>query len=178
MRWLLDDGPFGHLAGLVELEAVNRWTAGYLGVASQTAVDHRKRSPQGKALLDLRSADGADVIAVASIRFGTDDPAADVLSELHRNGVGTTDLAEREAIAWALAHGPGTVFIAADKRAVLTALAELGVGRVGHAFDVWIDLLRREWIDVDTFARLCERTRRHDQGLERMPDRVSELLPP
>lgn len=178
MRWLLDDGPFGHLAGVVASDMATRWRAGHLGIASQTARDHRERSPQGRALLDVRTGGGSSVIETASIRFGAEDPAADVLAELHRDGVGTTDLAERQAIAWLLVHGPDTVFVAADKRAALTALAELGVGRVGHAFDVWIDLLDRQWIDLDEFARLCERTRKHDQGLERMPDRVSELLPP
>jgi len=51
-----------------------------------------------------------------------------------------TNRAEHEAIAWALIHGPESVFVTADKRASLTALAELGRGRVCHPFDLWLEL--------------------------------------
>jgi hypothetical protein len=98
------------------------------------------------------------------------------LIELHPDPASTTDLAEHESIAWALVHGPDAVFVSSDRRATLTALAELGRERVAHPFDLWLDLRKRRWLSPRAFERLCELTRKNDQGLPRMPKRVSELL--
>lgn len=172
MRWILDDGPFGHLAAVVELDRVSEWELGVLVVAEATA---DAASPRSRALLEARRA-AQPVIATFKILLGAGDPAEVVLGELHPDVSSTTNLAEHESIAWALAHGSDTVFVSADKRAVLIALAELGRHRVAHAFDVWIDLKQRGWLSSETFSHLCELTHKHDQGLPRLPSRVAEFL--
>jgi hypothetical protein len=63
--------------------------------------------------------------------------------------------------------------LTADKRASLTALAELGRSRVAHPFDLWIELLEHEAISLADFEHLCRRTKNHDSGLRRMPGRVA-----
>jgi len=172
VRWILDDGPFGHLAKVVENEETSRWQAGALLVAGTTAA---LSTPPSQALLDLRSG-GRPIVETFEIRIGSDDPPEQVLIELHPATTSTSDLAEHESIAWAQVHGIDAVFVCADRRAALTALAELGGGRVAHPFDVWLDLKERGWLVPRLFERLCQLTRNHDQGLPRMPKRVSDVL--
>ena len=105
--------------------------------------------------------------------IGGEDPAAEVFFQLHEDPAATTDRAEHESIAWAQVHGEDTVFVCADRRAALTALAELGRARVAHPFDLWIDLRDRAWLTGSEFAALCTLTRKHDQGLPRLPGRVA-----
>lgn len=176
MRWLLDDGPLGHLAGVVDSLRTESWQTGRLLVPRSAAIAQSERSTRTRTLLSRVDEAGSRVIEQISVRLASDDPAASILLELHGDTTSSTDLAEREAIAWALAHGDDAVLVAMDRRAALTALAELGVGRVGHPFDVWLDLLDRRWIDSEVFSRLCRLTKKHDQGLERMPGRVASRL--
>ena len=172
MRWILDDGPFGHLAKVVQHQGTAGWEGGALLVAATTAA---LATPPSQALLDLRAGD-QPLIATFEIRLGANDPAEQVLIDLHPDSTATSDLAEHESIAWAQVHGLDAVFVCADRRAALTALAELGRGRVAHPFDVWLDLRQRGWLPPHLFARLCQLTRNHDQGLPRIPRRVSDLL--
>lgn len=172
MRWILDDGPFGHLASIVEPEQACGWEAGVLVVAGATA---DAASPRSRSLLESRRGD-QPVIGTFEILLGAGDPVEHVLGELHPDVSSTTNLAEHESIAWAQVHGLDAVFVSADKRAALIALAELGRHRVAHAFDVWIDLRRRGWLSAEAFGQLCELTRKHDQGLPRIPGRVAEML--
>ncbi len=172
MRWILDDGPFGQLAAIADPEAATHWQAGLLLVASATG---EAATPDRQALLDLRAGD-EPIVATFAIRLGSDDPAEQVLIELRPDATSTADLAEHESIAWAQVHGPDAVFVCADRRAALTALAELGRERVAHPFDVWLDLRKKGWLSPRAFKRLCRRTRGQDQGLPRMPQRVSEIL--
>ncbi len=172
MRWILDDGPFGHLASTVGPDVTARWQADVLLVAGSTAASASRVS---QVLLDQRVGD-EPVVGTFEIRFGAGDLAEQVLIELRCDASSTADLAEHESIAWAQVHGLDAVFVCADRRAALTALAELGRGRVAHPFDVWLDLRRRGWLTPETFQRLCKLTHKHDLGLPRMPQRVSEVL--
>lgn len=129
------------------------------------------------SLIDVTSPGGEPVIAECAVLHWAEDPASRILHELHGDLVSSKNLAEREAIAWALVHDTESIFVSSDKRAVLSALAELGRGRVAHPFDVWLDLLDRDWISSAQFDELCRVTHRHDQGLERLPARIRERLP-
>lgn len=174
LRWILDDGPLDQLARFADPATLTRGAAGSLLVASTTAraaaVSERRR-----ALLELDCADGR-LVEEFSVEIGDDDPAAEILLELHGSENTRLDLAEREAISWAQVHGASAggqaVFVTSDQRATVTALAELGRGRVAHPFDLWLDLLRQGRIGRSQFEKLCEATRNKDQGLERMPTRV------
>ncbi len=175
MRWILDDGPFGHLAGTVDPKDTAHWQADVLLIAGTTAA---AATPISQALLDVRIGDEA-LVATFEIRLGSGDPAEQAFMELHPDPTSPNDLAEHESIAWAQVHGLDAVFVCADVRAAFTALAELGRGRVAHPFDVWLDLRERGWLTFAAFKRLCEMTRKHDRGrrgLPRMPGRVSRLL--
>jgi hypothetical protein len=176
MRWILDDGPFDCMARVLEPERVSGWKPGWLLVAPTTAKDAAQSEPR-RALLEARSRDrDQEVIGSFEIFHGTGDPAAGILAELHGGSESTDDLAERESIAWALTHDPDAVLVTGDKRAALTALAELGRGRVAHPFELWIELLEAELIDRDGFEELCRWTKNADQGLTRTPGRVSAAL--
>ena len=173
MRWILDDGPFGHLAGTVDPEDATLWQPDVLLVAGTTAA---AATPISQALLDVRVAERA-VVDTFEIRLGSGDPAEQTLIELHPDPASRNNKAEHECIAWAQVHGLDAVFVCADLRAAFTALAELGRGRVAHPFDVWLDLRERGWLTFGAFERLCRMTRKHDRGgLPRMPERVSQVL--
>jgi len=174
LRWILDDGPFGQLAGTVDPENAAHWQAGVLLVAEASSAA-AMQAPDRRALLDVRVGDES-IVATFGIRLGADDPAEEVLIDLRPDAESSADLAEHESIAWAQVHGLDAVFVCADKRAALTALAELGRARVAHPFDVWLDLRERGWLTPRVFENLCRRTRSQDQGLPRMPKRVSDLL--
>lgn len=173
MRWILDDRQLDQLAGIHEKELLQDLPPGRLLVARTTADDANHRR---KRFLDLRLEDET-LVEVFGVPYGSEDPAHQILLEL-QGEVGMTDnLAERESIAWALTHGRDSVFVTLDQRAALTALAELGRGRVAHPFDLWLDLLERQVVDRGGFEMLCEWTKTSDQGLERMPGRIRSLLP-
>ncbi len=179
LNWLLDDGPLGHLASIVEIKQVDKWASGRISAASTTldSVRSSAGATRTAALINAPTYDGRLAVSECLVKHGGDDPAAEILLQLHPDLGNTTNLAEREAMAWCLVHSDDAVFVTSDKRAALTALAELGCGRVAHPFDVWLDLLDLGWIKSEQFSKLCWLTRKHDQGLERMPSRVSSLLP-
>ena len=174
MQWILDDGPFGYLAQLPDLAVLTSCEPSELFVSSTTAraaADDRRRA----ALLNLTRTDDSLLITVVGVKLGTDDPAAQILADLHPDEAATLNLAEHESIAWVIAHGRNAVLVTSDRRASVTAaLAELGRGRVAHPFDLWLHLKRNRGLNGHDFRALCERTHRGDQGLRRMPARVSD----
>lgn len=174
-RWILDDGPFNDLADFAPLGRLSAYPAGKLLVAGQTARD-AWRSERRKAMLDVEAHDGERLIEVIKVRLGNDDPAGAILLELHGEEATTTNLAEREAIAWSLVHGKDAVFVTYDSRAAITALAELGIGKVAHPFDLWMTLLGEDMILPVEFKDLCERSRNKGPKLRRIPTRVTDLL--
>jgi len=169
-RWLLDDGPFDGLArhsGHLDLTAADC----QLLVSSATA--RAAGTSAGRLeLLELTRPDGSRLVEVFEVLLEGDDAAGQVFTELHREERTTLNEAEREAIAWALVHDSEAVFVTADKRAALIALAELGRERVAHPFDLWLELRDGGGVAAEAFQSLCTATRNADQGLERMPDRV------
>lgn len=178
MRWILDDGPFGELAevsGRSDRCDLSSYTTSHILIPSATANSARS-STYRRGLLELYRSDGKRLVEVFEVLIGGDDPAERVLQDLHGEERTQTDLAEREAIAWALVHGKDAVFVTADKRATVTALAELGRQRVAHPFDVWLDLLQERAVEAADFRFLCEKSKWRDQGLERMPERVARFF--
>ena len=141
-------------------------------VAGTTARAAREISELNRRLLQAKRRD-RPIVGVFEIEVDPADPAFQILDELHSALLETKNLAEHESLAWALTHGRDAVLVAVDKRAVLTALAELGRGRVAHPFDVWIDFFTRHWITKGQFVHLCELTEKHDRGLSRRPGRIS-----
>ncbi len=172
MRWILDDGPFGHLAGAVDPQDATHWQPDVLLVAGTTAA---AATPISQALLDVRVG-GKAVVGTFEVRLGSGDLAEQTFNEFHPDPTSPTNKAEHESIAWAQVHGLDAVFVCAGLRASINALAELGRGRAAHPFDVWLDLRDRGWLGPQAFRQLCELTLKHDQGLLRMPKRVSEVL--
>lgn len=167
----MDDRQLDDLRQVLNPEALSRWPAGKLLVASSTR--HGARSSQERArLLETTNEKGQTLFETFQVTLGAKDPAERILLDLHPDETATTNRAEHEAIAWALVHGPDSVFVTADKRASLTALAELGRGRVCHPFDLWLELLDADLVTGQQFDELCHATLRGDQGLKRMPARV------
>lgn len=176
MRWILDDGPFDHLADEANLERLVDSYRGRLIVAPSTARGALPSSARTR-LLNARLTNGKPLVQVFELLLSKDDPAAEIFLELHGQEKTTTNRAEMEAIAWILVHAADGVFVTADRRAALTALAELGRTRVAHPFDLWIELLNGDALTPEEFRALCNRTRQKDQGLVRMPGRVQNHLP-
>lgn len=175
IRFILDDGPLDLLASVVETSELSTWPADSFLIASSTYRASLKHSFQRLRLLEALNGNGEKIFEVFTVQVGGDDPAGEIFLELHSDVTVTKDKAEREAISWAQVHGPEAVFVTWDKRASLSALAELGRGRVAHSFDVWLELEHLDRVSTDQFRELCERTRNHDRdGLERMPGRVTE----
>jgi hypothetical protein len=99
-----------------------------------------------------------------------DSEASEILYSHLSQPTGTnTNLAENEAIAWALVKRNDAIFVTVDKRAALLALAELGCGRVAHAFDLWLHLREQDLISPDQLVQLCEDTKKSDQSLNNLP---------
>lgn len=170
--WIIDDGPLDTLAAVGRPGELARYRARRLLIAPTT---HRETSEPRKRLIGITNADSTPLVEVFEIL--SESEAWRIFHELHRQEKSTTNAAERECIAYALADCPEGIFVTADRRAALTALSELGRGRVAHPFDLWIDLLEMDAVSPEDFRRLCDRTKMKDQGLERMPDRVAGRFP-
>lgn len=172
MQWILDDGPFDTLADLAEPRNLRRYPPGKLVVAGQTTED-ADGSRARVRLLEVETREGDRLVDSFEIFLGGDDPAGEIFLQLLGEEQTTVNRAELESIAWVLAREDrDALFVTADKRAALTALAELGRSRVAHPFDLWIELLDQGAVETEEFQNLCERTKGKDQGLRRMPPRV------
>lgn len=173
--WIIDDGPFGNLAQSFSATVLASWKRTRLIVAKATA-DAVDQDGSGNRRALLGPDDGDQPFEIIDIQL--DDPAAEILfNHLRRDMGGGADLAEHQAIAWALVHSPEAVFVCQDKRAALIALAELGRGRVAHPFDLWLHLRDEGEISDGQFDDLCERTRRVDQALPGIPWRIQNPPP-
>jgi hypothetical protein len=157
--WILDDGPFDHLARSVPLEAVLTWPVGQLFIAEQTALDADSGSHR-KSILDV----SPSPVRSFSIVMGT--AAFDVVHDhlRPRQGCATANLAEHQSIAWVISECPEGIFVVQDKKAAMLALAELGCGHVAHPHDLWLYLRDQEMIDHSQFEALCRTTCRKDQS--------------
>lgn len=165
--WVLDDGPFGHLAKFVRVEALTNWSGERLFVAEQTELDARD-DPARRVLLEAN----LTPFKSFSIMIGT--PAADIVfGHLRRTeSRATANLAEHQSIAWLISESPEAVFVTEDKKAAFLALAELGRGRVAHSHDLWLYLRDKRLIDQTQFEKLCRASCRTDQS--RIPLRCQD----
>ena len=166
--WILDDGPLDDLARNVTAEEARTWPKGQLFIVRQTATDADGRR------LSL-TADRETPLAVLDIPLES-EAANIVYTHLRRQAGGTANLAEHQAIAWILTASIDAVFVTEDKRAALTALAELGCGRVAHAFDLWLHLADEGMITFDQLRSLSESVSRKDQGLPGVALRIRQKL--
>ncbi|MBI4700345.1 MAG: hypothetical protein HY744_04105 [Deltaproteobacteria bacterium] len=159
------------LAETIAPAAPASWPPGELFVAEQTQADvAHDKSGRRVALLAVRT-DRKPVIDVLRVPLGS--PAARILYDhLGRGSDDTEGRAERQAIAWAIDIGTDAIFVTHDKRAALTALAELGRCRVAHTFDLWMHLHASGRVTDDEYGRLCERTAKRDDGLPGVPWRI------
>ncbi len=158
--WILDDGPFGHLAKFARVEDLTDWPQGRLYVAEQTVLDAR-HSPARHALL------AADNTPFMSFNIMVGTPAADIVYEHLRRTASraTANLAEHQSIAWVISERPDAVFVTEDKKAAFLALAELGSGCVAHSHDPWLYLRDKSLVDQTQFENLCRATCRTDQSM-------------
>lgn len=152
---IIDDGPLDTLSRVVDPAATTSWPSGMLVVAAAT-----RRKASGKRL-GLLSATPSP-FAVFSVTMGS--AAASILYQhLRQPSVSDKNLAEHEAIAWALSDCTEAVLVSADKRAAFLALAELGRGRAAHPSELWLHLLDSELVSVPQFAELCHLTSAGEQ---------------
>ncbi len=172
IRWILDDGPFDDLA-TTKPANLGTYSTGLLLIAPTTERE-ASRSSARKRLLEAERSGGEQVFQVFDVLLAEGDPVGETFLELHGGERTPTNRAEMEAIAWALHEARDAVFVTADLRASMTALAELGRGRVAHPFDLWIELLQAEALTPADFEALCTRTWRKDQGLVRIPSRIQK----
>lgn len=180
MRWILDDGPLGHLVS-IEPSLLDHWASGVLLTSETSARAFLRRSTlriQALSSSLLATRPGSLPALVERFSVQVEDDAWPCFLELHGDPDISSNLAEHECIAWAQMHGgPDTAFVCVDKKAVLVALAELGCGRVGDPFDVWLDLFGRGYITPQEFRGLCEKTLAHRrEGLRRVPGRINRHL--
>ncbi len=157
--WILDDGPFGHLAKFVRVEDLPYWPQGQLYVAEQTSLD----ASQDPARYVLLAADPTP-FKIFNIMMGT--PAANIVYEHLRPTASraTANLAEHQSIAWIISECRDAVFVTEDKKAAFLALAELGTGCVAHSHDLWLYLRDKRLVDQTQFENLCRATCKTDRS--------------
>lgn len=167
-EWLLDDGPFGHLA--TQFDASWRWPASTIHVVHDvSAAAATDKSGRRQNLLAL-GGPGSSAVQVHR-PLSSSAAAGYLLAHIRpRAASATKNLAEDVAIALAATDFATAVFVTLDKAAAFMALAELGPGRVTTPLDVWADLHRRRLITQEQFAALMDRTVKKS-GLPGMPRR-------
>lgn len=165
--WILDDGPFGILAKYVCVEDLKSWPPDVFFVSEQTALDATPDDTRNQIL-------SAEQTPFQSFQIMMDTRAADIVYGHLRITAGraTANLAEHQAIAWAICENKEAIFVVIDRKATSLALAELGCGRVAHAHDLWLFLRNKKLVSQKQFEDLCHATCRTDQS--RVPLRCQE----
>jgi len=163
--WIIDDGPLDQLALTLPPLATASWPKGRFVVAEATRTAAKGKR---KELLD----GSPDTFDTCEIKVGS--AAFHVLYGHLRLPWGpVANAAEYQAIAWAIAQRQDAILVTLDKRAAMLGLAELGKGRVAHAFDLWLHLRDAGLVTKEQFTALCEATKRSDQALPGIPLRCS-----
>jgi hypothetical protein len=194
--WIIDDGPFDQLALTINASELETWPADQFFVAGATA---KAASGRRKDLLV------STPTPFAPFELPLGSKGCDILyKHLRPTASSSANLAEHESIAWALTERRDAIFVAVDKRAALLALAELGCGRVAHAFDLyyylrkssrgaqnisavvlrgsfgcggaalWIHLKEQGLVSQAQFETLCQATYKNDQSLPGVPQRCQD----
>ncbi|MDO9016322.1 MAG: hypothetical protein Q8S73_37390 [Deltaproteobacteria bacterium] len=167
-RWLLDDGALDVLASRT-IQWTGRELPGVLEVMSEVATSATASLLRTQLL--AREQLGAPLVEQHEILVGSDEEAY-LTTHLRANVFAAKEhLGEHEAIAWCRCRDQDIVFVSMDKGAVYLALAELGRARVATPFDVWRDLLDRDWIDAVDFDRLCKWTAARSSPQVKVPRR-------
>lgn len=171
----MDSGPLGHLAAVAR-PAWN-WPAATIHLTHSVQQEVVDAGYKKQDLL-TRTTAGAPWCRVHDVP--SDSQAARMFSEhlRPRQSNANRNVGEDETIALLATEARDGVFVLADRAATLTALAELGVGRVASPFCLYDDLAKRNLISAEDMQELCERTvRQMKQALPGMPWRMSQLWP-
>jgi hypothetical protein len=159
-RWILDDGPFGNLASIVDATRVAQWPSGRLLVAGETAAAAALSTTRQALLSAVSRVTGEPV-------FGTIDVALEgeagalLYGHFRRHGPqSSANLAEHQALAWILAGDEDTVFVTQDKTAAAIALSEVGGARVAWPYELSEWLRDCGWVTPTSFQALCGRTQK------------------
>lgn len=149
ISWIIDDGPLGLLARHVGVDGFLRQDKLTLLIAEQTALDSNRHN--------VRRAFVQDCVLLKTFTFDLFHPASAILYEHFGQAEGpeTKDLAERQALAWAMTEATDAIFVSLDKRACAEALAELGHGRVAHPYGLWWELHHHRYITKEQLEKLC-----------------------
>ena len=176
-KWIIDDGPFGTLARVLETDLIRGWPSGRFMLAAKTvadAVDDRF----GRRQRLLSEHGGRGPFITFDIPMGGEE-AEYLYGHLRKTCSNNVSLAEHQAITWAAFRAPEAVLVTQDRHATVLALSELGMGRVAYPFDFWAYLMDQQLIGPDEFRELCIATRKQDGGLPGLPERLGldELAP-
>ena len=174
MRWILDDMVFGDISHVVSANDLATWPNDELLLADATA-QAAVQDISGRRQSLLAATSGATGPAViTSFTVKVDSEAGRILYEHLRSGTGgTAGLAECESIAWALTHpDQDSILVTRDKHAAMLALAELGRGRVCHAYELFEYLYSRGSLTQQKFKDLLEFTSKRDKSIP-VPLRLS-----
>jgi len=163
--WILDDGPIGVLAANIDISSVGSWPTGHFAVANQTYLDAQPGDTCSRRDLILaESTSGERIFRKFEIQMGS--TAAEILyNHFNANPRNTLDLAELETMSWILAEDADAILVTFDKRAALTALAELGRLRVAHGNELWSHLFGVGLITKEQLKTLFVKSKAKDQGL-------------
>ena len=171
--WVLDDGPLDMLAAEVPPGQVASWPPGVLYVASATEQASLEPGSRRQTLLAAASQGGQRVFETFDVTVGS--TAGRILfGHLRKGRNATADLAEHQAIAWALAEQPRATIVTCDKAAATLALAELGRARVCHALEFWKNLQDESLVTASQWEALSERLLRADTSLPGLPWRYQD----
>ena len=154
--WLIDDGPFGLLARVLDHRW--DWPASTLHMARAVADGGARDKSGRRQQLLSRQNSGQPWIRVHGIQPGT--PAAGMLyNHLRHNRYQSTEhLGEHASIALAATTLPTAVFVTMDKGAAFLALAELGRDRVATPYELWNWLCAEGFITMDCRLELLRLT--------------------
>lgn len=165
--WIIDDGPLGMMADEITFQGFSSWPTNAFFVA-QATWDAAQPSAPRRNFLQTTTPAGEPVVRPFEVMAGGE--ADDFLyGHLRRNQSYAANLAEHQAIVWALLERPDAVFVTADKKAAMEALSELGRTRVCHPFEFWNNLLRESLISESEWNGLCGRQLRGDRSLPGIP---------
>ena len=166
--WIIDDGPLDMMAAELDAPAVASWPQERFFVAEATYAASQEHGSRRRAFLHAKSANGQSVIRTFDVLVGTQTGLV-LYDHLRRHHSSSADLAEHQAIAWAIVERPTATVVTADKAAATLALSELGMDRVCHPMEFWKYLEDASLITTEVWGALCERLLRADRTLPGLP---------
>lgn len=166
--WIVDDGPLDMLAAEVDVDQVRAWPPGMLCVADETW--RSSTDPGSRRQLLLGAATPTGVPVWKSFDVPVAGEAARVLyGHLRKDRASAADLAEHQAIVWALLFEQRAVLVTGDKAAATLALAELGRSKVCHPIEFWHNMKEDQLVTPQQWESLCQRWLRADRACPGVP---------